>query len=384
MTLDMGNTDKLALYQQELERQNIVLLPPDINRSEVEFAVENIDDPEAKGDELVGAIRYALAAIKGVGPAAMELVVGERQENGPFAGVFDVAGRVDPQALNKRLLEHLVAAGAFDSLDGNRAQVFLGIDRILAHAHAEADERQSGQFNLLGDSRSGGVADAPRLQPVDDWPQVERLERELDAVGFYLSAHPLDEYASALERLGVPRYENLHDTVAANGGTMIVMLAGTVLNIQHRTSQRGSRYAFIQLSDASGAYEVTAFAEALAANREILEAGKPILLQVAARLEEGQLRLTVQSVRDIDAAAAAAPMVIKIWLDDPEPLPTLKSIIDRQASGENGNKGRGRISLMIPSAGREVEVRLDGAYMCTPQVRAAIRAIPGVIEVQEA
>ena len=384
MTLDMGNTDKLALYQQELERQSIVLLPPDINRSNVEFSVEKFEDPNAAGEAPVGAIRYALAAIKGVGPAAMELLIQERRQNGRFNGVFDVAGRVDPQALNKRLLEHLVAAGAFDLLDGNRAQVFLGIDRILAHAHAEADERQSGQFNLLGDSQAGGVADAPRLQPVDDWPQVERLERELDAVGFYLSAHPLDEYVSALERLGVPRYDNLHDTVAANGGTMIVMLAGTVLNIQHRTSQRGSRYAFIQLSDSSGAYEVTAFSEVLAENREVLEGGKPVLLQVAARLEEGQLRLTVQSVRDIDAAAASAPMVIKIWVDQPDTLPTLKSIIDREASGENGNKGRGRISLIIPSADREVEVRLDGAYMCTPQVRAAIRAIPGVIEVQEA
>ncbi|MCZ6509349.1 MAG: DNA polymerase III subunit alpha, partial [Alphaproteobacteria bacterium] len=340
MTLDMSNTDKLALYQQELELQNIALLPPDINRSEVEFSVDTAALAAPDGDAPPsntkgGAIRYALAAIKGVGPAAMAMVVQERRENGSFNGVFDVAGRVDPQALNKRLLEHLVAAGAFDALNGNRAQVFLGIDRILSHAHAQNAERQSGQFNLLGDSQTGGLADAPRLEPVDDWPQVERLERELDAVGFYLSAHPLDEYVSALERLGVLRYDNLHDTVAANGGTMIVMLAGTVLNLQHRTSQRGSRYAFIQLSDSSGAFEVTAFSEVLAANREILENGKPVLLQVAARLEEGQLRLTVQSVRDIDSAAATAPMVIKIWLDDPAPLQSLKSIIDREASGEN-------------------------------------------------
>jgi DNA polymerase-3 subunit alpha len=376
----MNNTDKLALYQQELERQDIALLPPDMNHSEVEFSVENTVDPDS--DKTVGAVRYALAAIKGVGPAAMALVVHERQENGAFASVFDVSGRVDPQALNKRLLEHLVAAGAFDSLDGNRAQVFLGIDRILGHAHTQHAERQSGQFNLLGDSQSGGVADAPRLDPVEDWPQPERLERELDAVGFYLSAHPLDDYASALERLGVPRFDDLQDTVAANGGTMIVMLAGTVLNIQHRTSQRGSRYAFIQLSDSSGAYEVTAFSEVLAENRELLDGGKPVLLHVAARLEEGQLRLTVQSVRDLDTAAASAPMVIKIWVDEVAPLPSLKSIIDREAGGSNG--GRGQISLMIPTPRQEVEVRLDGAYMCTPQVRAAIRAIPGVIDVQEA
>ena len=384
MTLDMNNTDKLALYQQELERQGITLLPPDINRSEVEFSVETVIDPDSDSGEPVGAVRYSLAAIKGVGPAAMAMVVDERQENGPFTGVFDVSGRVNPQALNKRLLEHLIAAGAFDSLDGNRAQVFLGIDRILGHAHAQHAERQSGQFNLLGDSQKGGVADAPRLTPVDDWPQTERLERELNAVGFYLSAHPLDDYATALERLGVPRFDNLQDTVAANNGTMMVKLAGTVLNIQHRTSQRGSRYAFIQLSDASGAYEVTAFSEVLAASRDILEAGKPVLLHVAARLEEGQLRLTVQSVSDLDTEAASAPMVIKIWVDEVTPMPSLKSIIDDQAAGANGNGGKGQIILMIPTASQEVEVRLDGAYMCTPQVRAAIRAIPGIIDVQEA
>ncbi|MCZ6845887.1 MAG: DNA polymerase III subunit alpha, partial [Alphaproteobacteria bacterium] len=183
MTLDMSNTDKLALYQQELELQNIALLPPDINRSEVEFSVDTAALAAPDGDAPPsntkgGAIRYALAAIKGVGPAAMAMVVQERRENGSFNGVFDVAGRVDPQALNKRLLEHLVAAGAFDALNGNRAQVFLGIDRILSHAHAQNAERQSGQFNLLGDSQTGGLADAPRLEPVDDWPQVERLERE--------------------------------------------------------------------------------------------------------------------------------------------------------------------------------------------------------------
>jgi DNA polymerase-3 subunit alpha len=360
------------------------LLPPDINRSEVEFSVEFRAATESDSDEPVGAVRYALAAIKGVGPAAMALVVQEQQENGPFTSVFDVAGRVDPQALNKRLLEHLIAAGAFDTLDGNRAQVFLGIDRILGHAHSQHAERESGQFNLLGDSQSGGVADAPRLEPVEDWPQAERLERELNAVGFYLSAHPLDDYASALERLGVSRFDNLHDTVAANGGTMMVKLAGTVLNIQHRTSQRGSRYAFIQLSDASGAYEITAFSEVLAENREILDGGKPVLLQVAARLEDDQLRLTVQSASDLESAAASAPMVIKIWVDDVTPLPSLKTIIDREASGENGNEGRGQIILMIPTARQDVEVRLDGAYMCTPPVRAALRAIPGVIEVLEA
>jgi DNA polymerase-3 subunit alpha len=392
MTLDMGNTDKLAIYKQELAKNRISLLPPDINASHVEFSVEGVRDADvdvdageaadAEAARPVGGIRYALAAIKGVGSGAVRDLVAERTANGPFDDPFAVASRLDPHVLNRRQLEQLVCAGAFDRLDGNRARVFGGIDQILAHAQSTQRERETGQFNLLGEMADEAGA-APRLPARDDWVQSERLQRELDAIGFYMSAHPLDEYAKLLDRLGIVGSADVERTVAAQGGAAVIALAGSVIAVQQRTSQRGSKYAFVQLSDASGTYEVTMFAEVLAAARETLESGKPVLVQTAARIEDGQLRLTVQSVRELDAAAASAPVAIRIWVEDSDPLGSLKSLIEREALPSNARPGNGRISLVIPDGGRDVVVRLDGSYVCTPQLRQAMRAIAGVVDVQE-
>lgn len=390
MTLDMGNTDKLAIYKQELERQNIVLLPPDMNASGVDFGVAQLDPPVAKpivdGEEPeippIGGIRYALAAIKGVGRAAMVELVGERDANGPFADPFEVASRLKAHVMNRRQLERLINAGAFDSLDVNRARVFDGIDQILGHAQSTQRERESGQFNLLGDMSEDGAA-KPQLADRMDWLQSERLQRELDAVGFYMSAHPLDEYGSLLEKLGIVASVEIEDTVKMQGGMAALALAGSVISVQQRTSQRGSKYAFVQLSDASGTYEVMMFAEVLAASREVLESGNPVLVSTAARIDQGQVRLSAQSVRPLEAAAATASVAIRIWLEDMEPLPSLKALIEREATPNEHDNANGRISLVIPDGNREVIVRLSGKYRCTPQIRAAMSAIQGISEVRE-
>ncbi len=390
MTLDMGNTDKLAIYKQELERQNIVLLPPDVNESGVEFGVAKLDlpvtEPVEEGEDKVvppiGGIRYALAAIKGVGRAAMAELVAEREKNGPFMDPFEVASRLNAHVMNRRQLEHLIEAGTFDALDANRARVFDGIDQILAHAQSTQRERESGQFNLLGDM-AGDNAIKPQLADRMDWQQSEKLQRELDAVGFYMSAHPLDEYDSVLQKLGIVSSKEMEATVNAQGGAAALALAGSVIAVQQRISQRGSKYAFVQLSDASGTFEVMMFSEVLEASREVLESGKPVLIQTAARIEQGQLRLSAQSVRPLEAAAATAPVAIRIWLEDMEPLPSLKTLIEREATPSDHDNANGRISLAILDGSREIIVRLSGKYRCTPQIRAAMRTIPGVSEVRE-
>ncbi|MBT5571252.1 MAG: DNA polymerase III subunit alpha [Alphaproteobacteria bacterium] len=390
MTLDMGNTDKLAIYKQELERQNILLLPPDMNESGIEFGVATLDLPvsstAADGeDEVVppiGGIRYALAAIKGVGQAAMAELVAERDANGPFEDVFEVASRLNAHVMNRRQLEHLIEAGGFDELDVNRARVFDGIDQILGHAQATQRERESGQFNLLGDM-SGDSAIKPKLPDRMDWLQSERLQRELNAVGFYMSAHPLDEYGKLLQKLGIVASNEIEDTVNAQGGAAALALAGSVISIQLRTSQRGSKYAFVQLSDAKGTFEVMMFSEVLDASREVLNSGKPVLIQTGARIDQGQLRLSGQSVRPLEAAAASAQVAIRIWLEDLEPLPSLRALIESEATPKEHDNVNGRISLVIPDGSREVIVRLSGRYRCTPQIRAAMAAIPGIAEVRE-
>jgi len=365
MTYDMHNTDKLNVFRQELDRLKISLLPPDVNKSEADFRVESADGRLA--------VRYALAAVKNVGAAAMEGLVAERQKGGPFKDLTDFARRLDGRAINRRQMENLVKAGAFDSLDGNRAQVFDGIDIILREAATAADERESGQSSLFGDVAG---PTALRLPNRPDWPPAEKLQNEFEAIGFHLSAHPMDAYAKSLRRLGVMKAADVRQHLAA-GGKSRVKLAGTLNSKQERTSARGSRYAFLTMSDASGLYEVTVFAEVLAAARDLLEPNTPLLLTLDARLDDDQLRLTCQQIDSLDKAAAKASAGLKITIRDEGPLQPLKDLVAREA------RGRGRIAVVAQTPDREVEAWLAGGFALSPALIGAVRTIPGVVEIQE-
>src|SRR5262249_25690244 len=225
MTLDLGNTDKLNVFRQELTRLGIRLLPPDINRSEVSFAVEPGDKP---------AIRYALAAVKGVGAQAMEEIIAERKAHGPFKDLADFARRLDAKSFNRRQFESLAKAGAFDCLNPNRAQTFAATEQLLRWASLAAEERESRQESLFG-AMDSSLAPHLSLPAVDDWPPVERLQHEFAAIGFYLSSHPLDPYGKSLERAGILRIAELPAGLAANGATRF-KLAGIVIGKKERNS----------------------------------------------------------------------------------------------------------------------------------------------------
>ncbi len=378
MSYDMNNTDKLAEFRQELVRLGVPLLPPDLNSSEADFIVEalSLDDVPEDGSKF--GIRYALGAIKGVGRAAMDLLVAERGKNGPFADLFDFAGRIDPQVINKRQLENLAAGGAFDGMVANRARIAASLDLLLSHAQSAQQDRKSGQSNLFGDS-VGGAAQAAPLPEMPDWPQAERLQRELDAIGFYLSAHPLDAYGTALVRLGVVPSTSLLTTVQGAGGSARVKLAGVVLGKQVRTSQKGSRYAFIQLSDQDGVSEIMLFSEILAEAEALLDGDRPLLITAAARLDDDQVKLNGQRVALLDDAAAETATGMQIWLGETAALGPLKGLIEREAAG----KGKGRVSIVVPTGDQEIEIALDGRFMCSQQIQAAIRSLNGIVDVQE-
>ncbi len=366
MTYDMHNTDKLNVFRQELDRLKIKLLPPDINKSGSDFWVE----PQPDG---ALAVRYALAALKNVGAAGMDALVDNRRKNGPFKDLADFARRMDAKVINKRQMENLVRAGAFDSLEKNRAKLFEGIEMILREAQAAASDRDSGQSSLFG-----GPAAATRitLPNRSDWSPVERLQQEFDAIGFYLSAHPMDAYGKSLQRLGVLKSAELARHLAS-GGKSRVKLAGTLNAKQERISSRGSRYAFLTLSDASGLFEIMVFSEVLSASRELLEPNMPLLVTVEARLEEEQLKLTGQAIESLDAASAAASAGLKICIADETPLKELKELISREA------RGRGQIILVARTGTREVEARLGGGFALSAQMISAVRTITGVVDVQE-
>src|SRR6185312_10680643 len=187
MTHDMSNTDKLSEFRSEAQRLGIKVEAPSVNRSGATFEVSD------------GTIYYALAALKGVGPQAIEQIVEERKK-GLFTSLADFASRVSPRAINKRVIESLAAAGAFDTLESNRARVFGGADAILAACQRSHEAVTSGQNDMFGNSADAPTIMLPNIEP---WLPADRLRREYDAIGFFLSGHPLDDYATVLKRLRV-------------------------------------------------------------------------------------------------------------------------------------------------------------------------------------
>ncbi|MGO1117476.1 DNA polymerase III subunit alpha [Rhodovibrionaceae bacterium A322] len=384
MTFDMTNTDKLNVFRQELDRMGIALLPPDINASRATFNVEDLppealvppkdadpDLPPPKVPTNPKGVRYALGAVRNVGAAAMDLLVAGRKEEGPFASVAEFARRIDSKSVNKRLIENLAAAGAFDELNSNRCQVHKGAETIVRHAATVASEREMGQFNLLG---SSGHEDTIKLPAVPDWPSNEKLQAEFAAIGFYLSAHPLDAYGRMLQRKKVVTFADLPKAAATNAGRQT--LAGIVLAKQERTSKRGNRFAFVSLSDSTGVFEVTLFSETLGRCRDLLEGGKPLLVQVSVeRQPEGDdLRLTAQDFEDLDEALAKTAAGLKIYANSTDPLSHLNAILQRE------RKGRGKMDLVLSlENGREVELELPGSYALSSGGRQAIKSIPGLV-----
>ncbi len=368
MTLAMGNTDKLAEFRAEAERLGIKVEPPSINRSGVEFDVEG------------NVIYYALAALRGVGRQAVETIVAARGER-PFADLADFAGRVNPRALNKRVLESLAAAGAFDTFERNRARVFAVIDTVLATAQRTQENAARGQSELF----AGPAAPEPVMLPaLEAWLPAERLQREYGAVGFFLSGHPLDDYAAALKRLRVQSWADFSRAVKAGAGAGRV--AGTVVSRTERRTRTGTKMGIIGLSDPSGHYEAVLFAEGLAQYRDLLEPGAAVLLFLTAEVQAEEVRARIQSVEPLDQAAAKMQMGLRVFLRDEETLPGVARRLEpaRNGAARNGLEGAdGEVSMVLMlQNGSEVEVKLPGRFKVSPQIAGAIKAVSGVVTVE--
>ena len=363
MNCDLHLTDKLAVYKREVDKFGLTTVAPSINRSLASFTVEN------------GQIIYALGALKNVGTEAMKTIVQQRAER-PFVTLFDLARRVDLKRVGKRPLEMLARAGAFDELDPNRARVFEGLDPLVAYSAAIHDAKSSSQVSLFGES--GADIPEPRLPYRDDWQPIERLAQEHQAVGFYLSGHPLDDYMSALKRRDVKTLAEI--TRLAERGPWVGKIAGSVAARQERKSAKGNRFAFVQLSDPTGLYDVTVFSDTLEAARDLLEPGRNVVLTVEANLEGETLKLLARAATPVDqvAAEAGAP-ALRIHLNRAEAVASIATLLARTQG-----KTRARITLCVPDAqGREIDLTLPQPYPVTPQIRGAIKAMQGVVLVEE-
>jgi DNA polymerase-3 subunit alpha len=368
MNCDIHLTEKLAVYKRELDRMGIEVVPPCVNRSLATFDVKE------------GRAIYALGALKNVGVDAMRLIVEARKDDQgrekPFATLFDVARRVDLKRVGKRPLEMLARAGAFDQLDPNRARVFEALDALVAYSAAVHEARSSSQVSLFGEA--GTDIPEPRLPYRDDWLPMERLAHEHQAVGFYLTGHPLDDYMSALRRKDVKSLAEV--TQLAQRGPIIAKLAGSVSARQERKSAKGNRFAFVQLSDPTGLYEVTVFSDVLEAARDFLEPGSNVVLTVKADPDGEGVKLLANAVAPIDSVAEqAGASDLRIHLDRVEAVPSLAALLSK-VEGRN----RAQITLCLPDAdGREIDVSLPRPYPVTPQIKGAIKAMQGVVMIEE-
>ncbi len=371
MTLDLTNTDKLNVFRQEAQRLDVPVLPPDINASGVEFTVQRPGEEETAP----GAVRYALAAIKNVGREAMRTIIAEREANGPFASIWDFAARIDATAVNRRQLENLVRAGAFDSLEPDRGRLFGAIDLLLAHANAASRDRQSQQASLFGGTDCT-VVEEPKLPSGESWQTTERLRAEFEAIGFYLSAHPLDSYdPEALARAGIIRFAEITPRTTAGA----VKLAGTVLGMKERRSARGNPFAFVQLSDPTGMFEITVFAEQLNASRELLVVGESLEISAEVQFEGEEVKLRAGGLRRLDDATARTSKGVRVFIDDDRPLNELGRLLGRAKPG----KARVVLNMHLAEQARDIEIALPTTYAITPDLRGAVKAIGGVHEVRE-
>ncbi|MCA3436142.1 MAG: DNA polymerase III subunit alpha [Rhodobacter sp.] len=368
MNCDMHLTDKLAAYAEEVRRGlGIGIIAPCVNASLASFGVRD------------GQIIYALGALKNVGVEAMKMIV-EARGTQPFVSLFDFARRVDMKRIGKRPLEMLVRAGAFDVLDRNRARVFEALDLLVGWSAALHEARASAQVSLFGEA--GADLPEPRLPDRDDWLLAERLAQEHQAIGFYLSGHPLDDYMGALRRQKVMTLAEL--AAAAEGGPMVARLAGAVAARQDRKSARGNRFAFVQMSDPTGLYEVTVFSDVLEAARDLLDAGSNVVITVEATLEGETLKLLARAVQPVDAVAAeAGGGALRIHLDRADAAASVASLLARVAA--DGGRARGSITICVPDreGGREIDVLLPRVWPVTPQVKGALRSMAGVVLVED-
>jgi DNA polymerase-3 subunit alpha len=361
MSLDAGNTDKLAIFRQEARRMQIPVLPPDVNVSGADFAVEG------------EAVRYALGAVKNVGLAAMETVAVERARNGPFKDLFDFAERLDAKAINRRQLENLAKAGALDGLLADRARAFAACETIAAIASRAAEERASAQASLFG---AGEPLARPPLPKAQAWSAEERLDHERESIGFYLSGHPLDAFFA---HAPADKYVTFADIVE-EGETepRTYAMAGVVRKIVERTSQAGGRFAYVAFSDPTGEFETMVMPEVLPAAREALQPGKPIVFRARVRWRDSELRIAADSFEPLEAAEARMGGDLRLVVQEGAASFAALAETLRALKAANGQDARVLRLVLKLADGREIELQPKGLYPAGPAARAALKAARGV------
>ena len=300
MSNEISNTDKISIFVAECDRMGIKILAPDVNKSSLKFAPEQIADdlaPKEDGTRYTGGIRYGLAAIKSVGEAAMEAAIADREANGPFTSLEDFCGRVDSKKINKKALECLVKCGAFDFTGVERAQLASEIDGAMASAASAHKDRAAGQVSLFDMFDAAPVPAKKKAgSVVKPWTQTEKLAFEKELLGFYVTGHPLDEFRPVLESgkyIPIAKLPEQEDKST-------VTIAGALVSVEKKFTKKDSKpFAVVVLEDFTSQLEIMIWSDTYTKAQALLVQGAVVQLTGRLDLRDEGARLTANEVKPI-------------------------------------------------------------------------------------
>jgi DNA polymerase-3 subunit alpha len=357
MTYDMGVADKLAEYADNIKRQGRKLLRPDINRSFEYFSVEGED------------VRFALAGIKGVGVGAVQGIVAEREKNGDFKSVADFIGRISRSLVNKKMLEGMVKAGAFDSIEPNRAKLDKNLDYIVNEIGARTAEEESAQTNLFAVSDDFGRRDDIKLAECAPWRPMEALEAEREVIGFYVSSHPLDIFDGVIRSL---KAGGTLDAKARKESGKIA-IAGILESVRDKVSKAGNAYRVAHVADKMGSADVLFFDRRDGRAEIPMDAiGSAVIVNADVRVgDDGRVSLFGNSVERLSLSQALSG-TLRIIVSDADAVPGVKKAIDAIPPGHC------KVELVVRTDGKRASVALPGRLAVTPETLDSFKRISGV------
>jgi DNA polymerase-3 subunit alpha len=338
LTSEMNSSDNVVKYIAECRNQNIPVLPPDINESNREFTVT--------GD----AIRFGLAAVKNVGDAAIESIISTREE-GRFSSIFEFCQRVDVRKVNKRVLESLVQCGAFDSTGANRAQMAAAIEDAMDYGQKIQKEAADPQLVLFGDTAGQKPINPPAMPDIPEWERMKKLELEKEAIGFYITGHPLDAYQDLIEKFASTNAIALKEDGAEEGE--MVRIGGLIRNVKAITTKRGEPMAFVELEDMKGSVEVTVFTSVYKEVRDLLAEDTPVFVQGQVQKNEKSIKILADSIIAMESAeetwTASLHLTVDTGICEESALAGLAQIMEKYPG-----PCKGYLHLLIPEKSETV------------------------------
>ncbi|MBA3863797.1 MAG: DNA polymerase III subunit alpha [Erythrobacter sp.] len=375
MCFDLHQSDKLSVFVDDARRYpngngGVEVLPPDINASQARFTVEQTDHGYA--------VRYALAGIRNVGEKAMEAIAAQRQAGGAFASIKDLFERLPQGSMNRRQLEGLICAGAFDGLEPDRGLLYANADLLMAVADAAMRERSSGQAALFGGETA--AEEDLRLQPAPAWSRAERMAKERENFGFYFSAHPVQQYRDVASANGARTYQSLMEAGAPPGGRGTAVMAALVEGITKARTRKGGTFVRADFSDSSGQFSAACFEEALVPQFERWgQEGECLLLTVEldAPNPDEPPRLTVRGARPLAAVSGATAMQLTADIASIEALLELRIELDLAQEHQRSGSGEVVVRLAL-AAGGHAQVRLGGGFGLNGELAERLAAVEGI------